>query len=70
MILLIIKRVTVFLLLANVVLQLFAGTEYYRYLKYAVALIVMLMIVVPLQQNNGWQQDWGHLVENFWSDGE
>ena len=42
-----VQRVTVFILISTLVTNLFSGTEYKKYLQYAVSLIVIVLIISP-----------------------
>ena len=44
-ILLMVQRVTVFILIATLVTNIFSGTEYKKYLQYAMGLIVIVLVV-------------------------
>lgn len=46
-ILLMVQRVTVFILIATLVTNIFSGTEYKKYLQYAMGLIVIVLVVSP-----------------------
>ncbi len=46
-ILLMVQRVTVFILIATLVTNIFSGTEYKKYLQYAMGLIVIVRVVSP-----------------------
>ena len=46
-ILLMVQRVTVFILIATLVTNIFSGTEYKKYLQYAMGLIVVVLVVSP-----------------------
>ena len=41
------QRVTVFILIATLVTNIFSGTEYKKYLQYAMGLIVIVLVVSP-----------------------
>ncbi len=42
-----VQRVTVFILIATLVTNIFSGTEYKKYLQYAMGLIVIVLVVSP-----------------------
>lgn len=42
-----VQRVTVFLLVSTLVMDLFSGTEYKKYLQYVVSLIVIVLVISP-----------------------
>ncbi len=46
-ILFMVQRVTVFILIATLVTNIFSGTEYKKYLQYAMGLIVIVLVVSP-----------------------
>lgn len=43
-----VQRVTVFILVSTLVTNTFSGTEYKKYLQYAVGLIVIVLVVSPI----------------------
>jgi len=43
-----VQRVTVFFVLASVFTNLFAGTEYKKYLQFAIGLIVITLVITPV----------------------
>lgn len=43
-----VQRVTVFILVSTLVTNIFSGTEYKKYLQYAVGLIVIVLVVSPI----------------------
>ncbi len=43
-----VQRVTVFLLIASLVTNLFGGTEYRKYFSYAAGLIVIALVLTPV----------------------
>ena len=43
-----VQRVTVFILISTLVINIFSGTEYKKYLQYAVGLIVIVLVVSPI----------------------
>lgn len=49
-ILVMIQRVTVFILISTLVIDIFSGTEYKKYLQYAVGLIVIILVISPVFQ--------------------
>ena len=42
-----VQKVTVFLLVSTLVMDLFSGTEYKKYLQYVVSLIVIVLVISP-----------------------
>ena len=46
-ILIMVQRVTVFILISTLLTDLFSGTEYKKYLQYAVSLIVIVLVISP-----------------------
>ncbi len=45
-----VQRVTIFLLISTVFIDLFSGTEYQKYIRYAVGLMVIVMVAAPILQ--------------------
>lgn len=43
-----VQRVTVFILISTLVINIFSGTEYKKYLQYAMGLIVIVLVVSPI----------------------
>ncbi len=43
-----VQRVTVFILVSTLVTNIFSGTEYKKYLQYAVGLIIIVLVVSPI----------------------
>lgn len=43
-----VRQVTFFLLIATLLVNLLSGSEYKKYIQYAVGLIVMVMVVTPV----------------------
>ena len=60
------KHIVVFLLIASLLGNLFAGSEYRRYLSFTTGLIVMIMVLVPIFSLFG--KDWD--LKNQWRKAE
>ena len=59
------RHVVVFLLIASLIGNLLAGSEYRKYLSYATGLIVMVMVLVPVLNLLGKNGDWrDYLVQS------
>lgn len=56
-----VQRVTVFLLIASLVTNLFGGTEYKKYFNYATGLIVIALVLTPIL--SFFKKDWK--IENW-----
>lgn len=62
----IVRRVTVFLLIATLLWDFFSGTEYKKYFQYVTGLIVIIMImspVVEMVKKGGWQKGVGWNID-------
>lgn len=53
-----IRRVVAFLFVAVVLSNIFAGSEYRKYLSYATGLITVLLILMPIWQWMGKEKNW------------
>lgn len=49
-ILIMVQRVTVFILASTLVTDIFSGTEYKKYLQYVSGLIVIVLVILPVFQ--------------------
>lgn len=53
-----VRRMVIFLFLAVVISNLFAGSEYRKYLSYATSLITVLLVLLPVLQLFGKDNEW------------
>ncbi len=57
-----IRHVTVFLLLSSLLGNLFLNTEYKKFFSYATGLIVVIMVLTPVLQILGKENDWKNFL--------